>query len=70
MFRWWVQSRELHCPEEDCKRSGATRKIWQKPITKRALKKNNLLSTAFAFKDRDHLPSRTPFMEMKMSAIF
>jgi hypothetical protein len=30
----------------------------------------NLLSTAFTFKDRDHLPSRTQFMEMKMSAIF
>jgi len=30
----------------------------------------NLLSTAFTFKDRDHLPSTTQFMEMKMCAIF
>jgi hypothetical protein len=30
----------------------------------------NLLSTAFTFKERDHLPSRTQFKEMKMSAIF
>jgi hypothetical protein len=29
----------------------------------------NLLSMAFTFKDREHLHSRTQFMEMKMSAI-
>jgi hypothetical protein len=30
----------------------------------------NLLTTAFMSKDRDHLPSRIQFMEMKISAIF